>query len=165
MAYIKPGDVHSPKAHWKIVDVIIDEGPGQPAYAIGTWDGERRVGFRWNGTDESPIGNPQSRGLPTWTILDPKMHPAVIALAPEDKQTLTSSYLGSPRKIELVVDWHPSQRWTLKEREEGKGMYRDLDGDLFANNDKASFYRAVAKELNDRQQGGQTVLFKDTQAT
>ncbi|MGO7997850.1 hypothetical protein ACC734_36095 [Rhizobium ruizarguesonis] len=161
MSYINPKDVHSPKNHWKLVDVIIDEGPGRCSYAIGTWDDERRIGFRWNGTDENPIGNPQSRGLPTWTMLDEKLHPAVIALAPEDKQSLISSYLNRPRRIELVVDRHPSGRHTLKEREEGKGMYRDLDGHLLANMDEAEFYRAVAREIANRQEAGQHVIYRN----
>ncbi len=163
MPYIRPMDVHSPKMHWKIVDVVIDGGPGAPAYAIGTWDGERRIGFRWNGTEDAPIGNPQSRGLPTWTMLDKSMHPAVIALVPEEKQGLVSSYLGLPQRIELVVDYHPSGRRTLKERE-GSGRYRDLAGDLFGNENPASFYRAVAQLLAERQQAGQHVIFRDTKS-
>lgn len=161
MSYINPKDVHSPKNHWKLFDVLIEGGPGECAYAIGTWDGERRIGFRWNGTDENPIGNPQSRGLPTWTMLDDKLQPAVIALAPQEKQALVSSYLGLPRRIELVVDRHPSGRLTLKEREEGHGMYRDLSGAMFANNDGAEFYRAVAHEIGTRLANGQHVTFKD----
>jgi hypothetical protein len=94
MSYIKPKDVHSPKKSWHLFEAIIDKGPGQAAYALGTWDGERRVGFRWNGSDENPIGNPQSRGLPTWTMLDPEMHPAVVALLPSDKQAIAKAYFG-----------------------------------------------------------------------
>jgi hypothetical protein len=164
MAYIKPKDVHSPKAHWKLVEVIIDEGPDCPAYAIGTWAGERRIGFRWNGNDESPLGNPQSRGLATWTMLDEKLHPAVIALAPSEKQKIIAAYLDVPAKIELVVDWHPSGRRTLKEREAGTHMYRDLKGPLFANLDTAAFYRAVAMEIASRQLAGQHVTYIDTSA-
>lgn len=161
MSYIKPKDVHSPKSHWKLFDVLIDGGPGACAYAVGTWDDERRIGFRWNGTDENPIGNPQSRGLPTWTMLDDELLPAVIALAPEEKQALVSSYLNLPRRIELVVDHHPSDRFTLKEREEGHGMYRDLTGALMGNGDRAAFYRAVAHEIGKRVAAGQHVTFKD----
>jgi hypothetical protein len=94
MAYIKPNNVQSPKAHWHLFEVIIDKGAGSPAYALGTWDGERRVGFRWNGSDESPIGNPQSRGLPTWTMLDEELHPAVVGLLPPDKQAIAKAYFG-----------------------------------------------------------------------
>lgn len=164
MSYISPKDVHSPKKNWKLVDVIIDEGPGRCAYSIGTWDEHRRIGFRWNGTEENPIGNPQSRGLPTWTMLDEKLHAGVIALAPEEKQDLISSYLNRPRRIQLVVDKSAgSNRLTLKEREEGKRSYRDLtdDPDLFANLDEKSFYRAVAREIAKRQDAGQHVIYCD----
>jgi len=108
--------------------VVIDGGAGEAAYAISTWDNERRIGFRWNGTDTAPIGNPQSRGLPTWTMLDEALHPAVIALAPEEKQPIISAYLNLPRKVELVVAWHSSGRRTLKVREGGRGIYQDLEG-------------------------------------
>jgi len=94
MTYILPNDVHSPKAQWHLFEVIIKGGPGKPAYALGTWAGERRVGFRWNGTDDKPIGNPQSRGLPTWTMLDPSLHEAVVALIPLDQQAVAKAYLG-----------------------------------------------------------------------
>ena len=94
MSYIKPRDVQSPKSHWHLFEVIIDKGPGEFAYALGTWDGERRIGFRWNGSEENPIGNPQSRGLPTWTMLDEELHPAIVQLLPSDQQTIAKTYLG-----------------------------------------------------------------------
>ena len=37
--------------------------------AIGRWDGRPALAMRWNGTDDEPLGNPQSRGLPTWFIV------------------------------------------------------------------------------------------------
>jgi hypothetical protein len=95
MSYVEPQDVVSPKAHWHLFDVVLDRKEGGCAYALGTWDGERRVGFRWNGDSESgPLGNPQSRGLPTWTMLDTALHEAVIALLPPEKQVLAKSFLG-----------------------------------------------------------------------
>lgn len=159
MPHIPARDVVSPKKQWQLVDVIIDDGAGRPAYAIGTWDGERRVGFRWNGTEESPLGNPQSRGLPTWTMLCPNLHPAVVGLTPSNKQQIAASFLEVSEVVELVVDWHPSGNITLKERSEGTGMYRDI----FTNRDKSKFYRAVAKELGDRRRLRQTVIYKDTE--
>ena len=164
MSYVKPSGVVSPKKQWHLVDVIIDGGPGTPAYAIGTWDDERRIGFRWNGSDDNPLGNPQSRGLPTWTMLDPRLHCAVLAIAPPEKQAIVSAYLGLPGSIELVVDCHPSGNRTLKERDQGRGMYRDLPPPLFANGDKAEFYRGVAADIAARQAAGQRVIYKDTKA-
>jgi hypothetical protein len=95
MTYIHPADVISPKTRWHLFDVILDRGEGECAYALGTWDGDRRIGFRWNGnTVDGPLGNPQSRGLPTWTILDPALHDAVLALLAPEKQILTKRFLG-----------------------------------------------------------------------
>lgn len=92
MRHISPAEVISPKAHWRLTDVLLDRGPGNCAYALGEWDGERRIGFRWNGTDETPIGNPQSRELPTWTMLDPEIHDAVVAVLPPEKQVLAHAF-------------------------------------------------------------------------
>ena len=39
-------------------------------------------------------GNPQSRGLPTWTMLDPEMHKGVIALLPPEKQDTARGFFG-----------------------------------------------------------------------
>ena len=94
MSYVRPKEVKSPKAHWYLFEVVLDRGPGDAAYALGEWDAERRIGFRWNGTDENKIGNPQSRGLPTWTMLDPELHEAVVALLPADKQAIARGFFG-----------------------------------------------------------------------
>jgi hypothetical protein len=91
----EPTDVHSPKAHWSLIEVLLDHGEGKCAYALGKWDDESRIGFRWNGTKDNPIGNPQSRGLPTWTMLDPNLHEAVIALVPKEKRALARRFLGT----------------------------------------------------------------------
>jgi hypothetical protein len=93
--YISPEKVHSPKAHWQLIEVLLDRGEGQCAYALGKWDGRSRIGFRWNGKKDNPIGNPQSRGLPTWAILDENLHDAVIALLPKEKQSLARRFLGT----------------------------------------------------------------------
>ena len=49
--------------------------------------------FRWNGTEDNKIGNPQSRGLPTWTMLDERLHEAVVSFLPSDKQEMAKMYL------------------------------------------------------------------------
>lgn len=97
MPYIPPEEVVSPKTSWRLVDVVLDKGAGEPAYAIGMWDRYRRIGFRWNGTDESPLGNPQSRGLPTWIILDPDLKNAVIKMVEEqnsEKAPIIRAFFG-----------------------------------------------------------------------
>ena len=95
---------------------------------------------------------------------DAELHPAVLAITPPEKQAIVSAYLGIPGNIELVVDYHPSGTRTLKERELGRGMYRDLPRPLFANADAAAFYRAVAADVAARQAAGQRVTYRDTEA-
>ena len=102
MGYVKPDDVISPKALWQLNEVLLDCGPGNGAYALGLWEGRPRIGFRWNGDDENPIGNPQSRGLPTWTMLDPELHEAVIHLLPSDKQDRVRRFLEGGLRFEGV---------------------------------------------------------------
>jgi hypothetical protein len=94
MAYIRPADVISPKAHWSLIDVLLDRGEGNCAYSLGIWDGERRIGFRWNGTADNELGNPQSRGLPTWTMLDPGIHQKIIEQLPSEKLAIARGFLG-----------------------------------------------------------------------
>ena len=71
MAYIVPQNVSSPRDHWELVDVLYDGGPQNAAVAFGRWDHREVVVARWNGDDDdgSVLGNPQSRGLPTWFVL------------------------------------------------------------------------------------------------
>jgi len=97
MPYIAPEDVISPKATWRLVDVILDRGEEDCAYAIGMWDNRRCIGFRWNGSKDHPLGNPQSRGLPTWTILDRKLHQAILKLVKQenkDKAKIVQAFFG-----------------------------------------------------------------------
>ena len=94
MQYVKPEDVRSPKAHWYLFEVVLDRGPRDCAYALGEWDGERRVGFRWNGDEKNPIGNPQSRGLSTWTMFDEALNGAIIDLLPSEKRDMAKLFLA-----------------------------------------------------------------------
>jgi len=97
MAHIPPEEVISPKTSWRLVDVILDRGEENCAYALGMWDNRRCVGFRWNGTADRPLGNPQSRGLPTWTILDRALHPAILRLVKRDnpaKAQIVQAFFG-----------------------------------------------------------------------
>jgi hypothetical protein len=71
--YVKPSEVHAPKRLWSLVEVLFDGGEGESALAIGRWENKPVLAMRWNGDKESPLGNPQSRGLPTWFIV-PQQH-------------------------------------------------------------------------------------------
>ena len=85
-SYKNPKFINSPKGVVEVVEVIYD-GKDDPAYslAIIKWENTYKLGIRWNiaysewddyrkqnGQDEC-IGNPQSRGIPTWFVLPDDM--------------------------------------------------------------------------------------------
>lgn len=98
--YISPTAVTSPKRYWSLIAVLDDQGPGNIAVAIGRWENEPYLGMRWNGDNENnPIGNPQSRGLPTWFILPlGEYTEAIVATLPADKQTLVRNFIPQPER-------------------------------------------------------------------
>lgn len=71
MPYHDPKKVLSPKGRIHKLEVLHDGGSGSFAVARMRWDGDLAVGVRWNGGGETfeDLGNPQSRGIPTWFIL------------------------------------------------------------------------------------------------
>jgi hypothetical protein len=164
MPYITPNDVHSPKAHWRLVKVLHDGGAGNGAYALGYWDDEPRIGFRWNGSDDNPIGNPQSRGLPTWTMLEHSLYLPMIQTLPIEKQPLACSFLGIEvlPTIEFKVSVHPSGNHTLMQRAAGQRMYEDvMKSGAFVNHDKALFFETLAKEVKAHLDAGSRVILEN----
>lgn len=79
--YVKPGEALSPKKHWRLHRVLYDGGAGGWSAAEGQWEDngvwENRLAIRWNGTPDAQIGNPQSRGLPTWFIVPEELADAL----------------------------------------------------------------------------------------
>ena len=105
--YVKPSGVHSPKRHWSLIHVLFDGGEDQPnnpscsSLAVGLWDSNPVLAMRWNGSKENPLGNPQSRGLPTWFVV-PEQH---------WKQILeTEHYKFSDEKINFARNFLASKR-------------------------------------------------------
>jgi hypothetical protein len=78
MSYIKPNLVSAPSERWNLIKVVIDNGAGSAAWAIGLWDGVPRIAMRWNGSRSRPLGNPTSRGKPTWFMIDEDAHAPMI---------------------------------------------------------------------------------------
>lgn len=78
MSYIKPELVLSPKSSVSELEVIYDGGEKSWAIAKMKWDEEETIGLRWNGNSKSPVGNPQSRGVPTWFILPKEIADATL---------------------------------------------------------------------------------------
>ena len=94
--YVLPTDCHSPRAHWNLVTVLEDRGPGDTSLAVGRWDGQPCLAIRWNGSEGSPVGNPQSRGLPTWFILPKDYAEKILVLLPLAKQNLAREFIPEP---------------------------------------------------------------------
>src|SRR5580658_4045959 len=69
MRFTSPETVISPKGSVSNVRPLLNTGEGGWALAALQWENNETLGLRWNGTPENPIGNPQSRGIPTWFIL------------------------------------------------------------------------------------------------
>lgn len=92
--YIKPDEVTSPRRHWTLL-VVLDPGSAEDAaLCVGRWDDEPRLGMRWNGSKESRLGNPQSRGIPTWFILPPGDYTeAIIKSLPAEQKQMARNFL------------------------------------------------------------------------
>jgi hypothetical protein len=72
MAYVDPITVVSPRNRLRSVDILFNSDPGRGGWSVALldFDGDERIGIRWNGGDDKPgIGNPQSRARPTWFVL------------------------------------------------------------------------------------------------
>ena len=103
MAYVDPKSVVSPKSRWKLIEILRNgedskNGDNDATLAIGEWDGERCFAVRWNGTamDPTGVGNPQSRGLPTWFIVPCWMNQSLLDgnIIPEGKKVLVAALLA-----------------------------------------------------------------------
>lgn len=70
--YVNPLTVTSPKGRITpgSINVLYDGGAGSWSLVRLIWDNKPRVAIRWNGrASDDKVGNPQSRGLPTWFVL------------------------------------------------------------------------------------------------
>src|ERR1017187_7280926 len=84
MPFIPPEQATSPKARLSSIDEIVHSaGGGEWAVAILTYDNERNVGLRWNGTDADPLGYPSVRNYPVWFIVPDFFAPTVEYMARE----------------------------------------------------------------------------------
>lgn len=100
--YITPDKVTSPRKVWTLIRVLEsgdkeDSNGQRVAIALGKWKGDDEdkpvLGMRWNGSKGSPIGTPQSRGLPTWFIIPKRLEEAVIQTLSRDEQKITRAIL------------------------------------------------------------------------
>ena len=90
MAYQDPKNVDSPRGRWRLIEVLRNGGDESDSLAVGMWDGRPALAMRWNGSsEEQGVGNPQSRGLPTWFILPGWSYLGVLEAARLDSQVLS----------------------------------------------------------------------------
>jgi hypothetical protein len=94
--YTPPTLVISPKIHWNLITVLEDGGPSRPSLAVGRWDNNPVLALRWNGNDENPTGNPQSRGLATWFVIPDGFVEAILSTLSPDKLLLARNFLPAP---------------------------------------------------------------------
>jgi len=91
--------VLSPKRHWVLVAVLDEGSEEDSALALGRWDNKPVLAMRWNGSNDNPIGNPQSRGFPTWFVVPEEYRKEILkALIEEDKRSLARNFFSSGRK-------------------------------------------------------------------
>lgn len=68
--YITPENVVSPKSCVSDITILRPGTAGDWSLAKLKWCGRERYAMRWNGdSTNNGIGNPQSRGVPTWFVL------------------------------------------------------------------------------------------------
>jgi hypothetical protein len=81
--FVQPEDITAPRAHWSLIKVLFKGDPEGFSIALGYWttdEGEKYVvlAVRWNACEWRPVGNPHSRGLPTWFVLpEPLVEPII----------------------------------------------------------------------------------------
>ena len=77
---MEPENVVSPKKYWRLGEIVYKDSHNEWSAAEGQWEvngrWEDKLAIRWNGGD-GELGNPQSRGLPTWFILPDELVTAV----------------------------------------------------------------------------------------
>lgn len=82
--YIVPDGVTSPRSNWCLSKVLANTGDGGWSVAEGTWDGEACLAMRWNGSANTEgVGNPQSRGYPTWFVIPEIFREVILSRFPD----------------------------------------------------------------------------------
>lgn len=94
----EPEDVVAPKLHWSLIKVLHKGSPEEHSIAVGKWDNDPCLAIRWNACEWRPVGNPQSRGLPTWFILPDDLVDAVLGTLPSDVQAFARNFLPAKNK-------------------------------------------------------------------
>ena len=118
MPYIKADQVKAPRGSWTLIQVLVDQGAsdedeGRWSLAVGEWEGERRLAVRWNGSEEKPAGNPQSRGIATWFVMPPEFEAPLMSIVPIDKLPLAKALLNYKTFNAEQIDVHLTEDQTM----------------------------------------------------
>ena len=78
MTYVLPTDVRTPRKNVKGVHVLYDGAEDSFSIAVLNWVDESgqsvdKLALRWNGSEESPKGDPSAMGNPSWFIIPSKL--------------------------------------------------------------------------------------------
>ena len=123
MSYINPQTVMSPRNRVGSVDILYDDGPGSWSVARLEYDNvPDRIGIRWNGSEEEAgIGNPQSRGRPTWFVVPDELSPMVREVAERLSNSREGGLLAGYQ--EMAAD----QRREAEAQEWSEGLINDAN--------------------------------------
>jgi hypothetical protein len=123
MSYIDPQTVSSPRNRIGSVDIIYSSGPGGWSVARLEYDGvPDRIGIRWNGSEEQAgMGNPQSRGKPTWFVVPEEFSTLVREQAEQLSISQEGGLLGGYR--EMAAD----EQREAEAHEWSEGLIGDAD--------------------------------------
>lgn len=92
--YTPPEQVTSPKRRWSLIKVLYDpKAANECVMALGIWDNKPALALRWNGSDDNPVGTPQSRGLATWFIVHERYHAGLLSTLSAEMQNLARNVL------------------------------------------------------------------------
>ena len=100
MAYVKPETVLAPKNRVRSLEVLYNGGSNSWSAALIGWDGKEKLALRWNGKkNETGMGNPQSRGKPTWFIVPDELSGAIREAVEELAESQDGALLAGYRAM------------------------------------------------------------------
>ena len=105
---VNPETVVSPKSLWTLHTVI--HGAADWSLAIGTWDGARNLGCRWNGDAKRPLGRPVAHGKPIWFMLPTDLWVPIMTPAAPDGARSALTWLQGDDGNEPVEPAHYPRR-------------------------------------------------------
>lgn len=72
----------------------LNHDPENYSVAVGMWDDRPCLAIRWNAYEDRPVGNPHSRGLPTWFIVPAALAEPILGTLTPEAQTFARSVLS-----------------------------------------------------------------------